>query len=91
VLEARLVEHPEVEALYRALDVVYQLQDTELNADRRFELLRRWQQRLPDTLRHREVTALAWELVARDQLDQAVAMLEGQLQSSFSAEVAELL
>ncbi|HVS15977.1 MAG TPA: hypothetical protein VMV46_18805 [Thermoanaerobaculia bacterium] len=94
VLEARLADSPqvgapEVESLYRALDVVYQVADADL--DRRFELLRRWQQQSPDTLRHQEVIALAWELVERDEGAEAVAVLERQLDRRFTSEAAELL
>ena len=88
LLEARLEREPEAGELYRALASVYELGE---EPERYFELLQRWRESAPDSMRAQESTALAWELVARGETAEAVDLLEARLDRGFSQEEAELL
>jgi hypothetical protein len=88
LLEARLERDPAAGELYRALATVYELEG---EAERRFELLSRWSERAPESMRAQEATDLAWELAASGETEAAVALLEDRLARAFSPQEAELL
>jgi hypothetical protein len=88
LLEARLQREPEAGELYRALDTVYELEG---EGERRFELLRRWRESAPDSMRGQQAIALAEELMFRGDPGEAIALLEARLARGFSQEEAELL
>ena len=88
MLEQRLVAEPDAVALFQALDIVYQLEGGE---DEHFDLLRRWYERAPASLRGEQELDLAWELVERAEPGRAVEILQEQLERRFDLEVASLL
>lgn len=87
-LEGLLEQDPDAPALFSALDIAYQLGDAD---EKRFDLLRRWQHLGGPSFRGEQAVALASALAARDQPEEAVAVLEPQLEKSFDHRVADLL
>ena len=88
LLERRLLEEPGAEGLFKALDVVYQLED---RTDQRFDLLQRWRRQAPESMRAEHSTDLAQGLLLRGQPESAIELLEGHLESHFAPQVAETL
>ena len=87
-LEARQAAQPDAEGLYRALDLVYQLDDPD---DRRFDLLRRWHERSPDSFGPDQALDLAGELGLRGEPAAAVELLEARFETRADPRVAEAL
>jgi tetratricopeptide (TPR) repeat protein len=88
LLEARLASEADSEKLFWALDVVYQLGG---DFERRLELLRRWHETLPATLGAEQAIALADALLFTGAPEEALRLLERQLEHRFAREVAEEL
>ena len=87
-LEARLAADPDAVELYRALDVVYQLEG---DGERQYDLLSRWRARAADSMRSEQVVTLARQLALRGELLPAFELLESRLRDHFATEEAELL
>ena len=96
ILESRIEREADTEGaedLYETLDIVYQIEDSEIEdrEARRFELLERWS-RLPDSRMDAErAVSLAWGLASRGRPDEAIVVLERQLERRFEVAVAEEL
>jgi TPR repeat protein/predicted Zn-dependent protease len=88
LLEQRLRAEPDAAPLLEALALAYELADPE---GRRLEVLRRWQQVAPGSFRGEKARDLAWELVERERPEEAVEVLERQLETGFEREVGEAL
>ncbi|HXT50174.1 MAG TPA: hypothetical protein VN811_03985 [Thermoanaerobaculia bacterium] len=91
ILERRLRENPAPEvatALYRALDVTYQVaRDFAAHA----KLLARWRQQQPDDLDAEQTIALAGYLLMEDKPDEAIALLQARAKVDSGRRVQETL
>lgn len=89
-LERRLEAGPGSPYLFQALNLAYELADAE---EKRFVLLKRWQQRDPASFSFgtEHALALAAGLLKRNQREAAVVVMEELLASRFDAKAAEAL
>lgn len=88
LLEGRLQRNPDSPELLAALDVAYQVAG---ERDKRIDLLLRWQKTTSSRFDGSQTIALAEGLVARDQPQPAVEVLERQLEHGGEAEVVDAL
>lgn len=86
IIERHLEAGSPPDAVYRALDLVF---DVQQDAERRFLNLDRWRRADPLALRSEQAVLLAWALVERGRLDEAKELLERRSRQMFAPEEIE--